>query len=669
MAQHDVTNFLRHFTIIFLSLSLFLPNWVVADNNSELKKIDKSIRIRDYNAAVKQLQPLIKNNNAEAQYRLAGLYRAGRGVKKNLKKAINLYERASRSGHANAQFVLASLMEKQATADFNITEIKHWYKAAADQGHKKARNKLIDFEKSLSADNRSDIDTELLFSTIRNNDIEQVARYIQQGVNFNITDQNKRSPLLVALLSGHEKLSAIILPQSNQANRADINSLRPIHVATTQGYEKIIRKLIDRKVNINAKDALGNTALMIATRHDDKALIELLLKNKADPQVKNKKNQTAPQIAQKLNLSNAKKLFTQYKIPLPGKESPYAKVDLNTFQKMIDSSGSIYKGWPVINIASVLGEVAIVRQLINNGSNINATDPVGNTPLHRAASKGKLETVKLLISNGSHINTKNKKNETPVYVAATSGHTNIIRFLLTKDADTSILAKNKSSALSSAIIHDQDKAAHILVNKKLDKESLHQALLLAIQHKMENLSIKLIAQDSYITHTDNKNRSALWLSADLGMKKLTAELLKNNKVEINQIDRKGYTPLSRAVFKGYPDISQQLIEAGASIDSVTNEKNTLLMLAVLSTNTAIIKMILTKNIDINAKNNSGDTALMLAAATGQDETVLRLIEAGADMRTRNQDDLNAYQIAQNEGHEKTAELIRQHSDRLFKLFN
>ena len=46
-----------------------------------------------------------------------------------------------------------------------------------------------------------------------------------------------------------------------------------------------------------------------------------------------------------------------------------------------------------------------------------------------------------------------------------------------------------------------------------------------------------------------------------------------------------------------------------------------------------------------------------------------LIEAGADLQLRNKEDLNAFQIANNSGHEETANIIRERSNFVFKLFN
>ena len=646
-----------------------LPAPSFADLEQDLKAIDKSIRLREYSQAVKLLQPLLKMNIAEAQYRMAGLYRSGLGVKKDTVKALAEYRKASISGLDDAQFSLASLLEKQGFNKQKMVVIQKWYQAAADQGHRKAKRKLASFEKRISAESPLNLSTENILSAIRSNSLDQIQACIESGVNLNFIDNKQRSPLMVALLSGHQEMSTLLIPVSKLLNKADSNNDRPLHIATSNGFSNIVLSLISKQVDINALDGLGNTALMIATRHDDEAIMSLLLDNKANHNIKNKKKQTAPQLAQILNLKQARLVFKQYNIKLPAKNLDYAKVDIKAFQKSVSKNSSLYKGWPFISIASLLGETAIVGQLLDQGVSIDASDTTGNNALHRAASKGQLKTLKLLVSRGSNINSINHKKQSALYIAAAAGQFKIINYLLKKGADTSLLAKNKASPLSIAISNKHSQSALALANKKLDNTSIHKALLLAIKGRMERLSVQLIKRDKLLLFAYSNNRSALWHSADRGLLKATNELLKSKKVDVNLSDKKGYSALARAINNGHEKVSNLLIKNGASLNTLTTENNSILMLAVLSGKSAIFKNILQQDKNINAKNNVGDTALMLAAGSGNNEFIKLLITSGADVQTRNKDDLNAYQIAINADHGSSAELIKENSGKLFKLFN
>ncbi len=655
--------------LLFFVFGLLLSTPVLSDTKTTLKAVDKSIRLRQYSQAVEQLRPLLKRNIAEAQYRMAGLYRSGKGVKSDLDKASGLYKKAAISGLPEAQYTLASILEKQHPNKTNSAEALRWYQAAADQGYQRAIKKLAYLEKSNSDNNNLTISQDAIFSAIRTNDLELIRSLIRDGVNLDIIDTNDRSAFIVALQAGHREMSELLLFNSSRLDTPDSNNDRPIHIAARNGYLGIVLDLVKIKVDINAQDHLGNTALIIATRHDDRDMMNLLINNNADYSIKNKKSQSGPQLAQFLDLKIAKSVFVKQGIGLPTQDKGYAKVDIKAFQQSVNKSGSLYKDWPMLNIASLLGETAIAIQLLDQGADILATDSVGNSAMHRAASKGQLDILKLLIKHGGNINAVNSRKETPLYLAAASGQLKTVKLLVKNQADTSITAKNKTSPLSVAITNGHPKSALALSSGRLDKASIHRALLLAIQKKMETLGVQLIKIDDHINQPDNKKRSALWHSADLGLRKVTAALIQSKQTPINLADKNGYTALARAVSRGHLDIAKLLIDRGARVNTVTGEENTMLMLAVLSGNNELTNYLLKTDIDINARNFAGDTALMLAAATGQETVTDSLIQAGADMLIRNLDDQNAYQIAINSGHNKIADLIKENSTALFKLFN
>ena len=654
--------------LIFISgISLSTP--ALSGIETSLTDVDKSIRLRQYSRAVRQLKPLLKQSNAEAQYRMAGLYRSGKGVKSSLDKAIELYKKAANSGLPDAQYMLASILEKQDPAKHNPAEALSWYRAAADQGYQRAIDKIAYLNKIAQDNSNLNISQDRIFSAIRTNDLDRVRSLIKGGVNLDIVDSKHQSALIVALQSEHHEMSQILLSQSTRLDTPDSNNDRPIHIATRNSYIGIVLDLIRKNVDINAPDHIGNTALIIATRHEDEDMMNLLINNNADYSIKNRKSQSAPQLAQILDLPIARSVLVKQGIGLPAQNKGYAKVDIKSLQQSLNRAGSLYKGWPPLNIASLLGETPIVVQLLDQQADILATDATGNSALHRAASEGHLEILRLLISQGANINAVNRRNETPLFFAAASGQLKAVSLLVKNGADTSLIAKNKTNALSTAIKNQHEKSALVLLNGRLDKASIHRALLLAIQNNMEVLSVQLIRVDDHVNRVDSKNRPALWYSAGLGLKKVTTALIRIKQAPINLADKNGYTPLARAVSSGHLDIARILIDNGASVKTLTKENNSILMLSVLSENNELTKFLLTRSIDIDAKDFAGETALMLAAATGQEAMVKSLIQAGADMLTRNQDDQNAYQIAINSGHDKAADLIEENGNSLFKLFN
>src|SRR5215510_13359954 len=83
-----------------------------------------------------------------------------------------------------------------------------------------------------------------------------------------------------------------------------------------------------------------------------------------------------------------------------------------------------------------------------------------------------------------------------------------------------------------------------------------------------------------------------------------------------------------------PELSQFLLDHGASLESKDREGFTLLMQAVLSgepppARDRMVEWLLSKGVDLNAKNDRGDTAYQLAARVGIPSTLGLLAKAGA----------------------------------------
>lgn len=650
---------------LFATTLLLSPGYLRADDVQQLNDIDKSIRHRDYTSAVKLLNPLVKQQNPGALYKMAELYRSGKGVEKSLDQAVHFYKQAAEKGHVKARFTLASILEKKG----DYTDAQYWYQKAAEQGFARAQKKLDQLNRTRKKANVLDANPETIFSSIVHNDIERIRSLIDWDTNFNITDDHNRTPLMVALLTQHETLSSLLVPVTSNINHVDTSKNQAIHLAATYRYYKTVEQLLQRKANVNAQDKLGNTPLIIAIRHEDARMVELLLSHNADPAITNKKKNSALDLAKILNQKNIIRIFSKYKIKLPEKNRKYAEININTFQKSIDKSGSLYRNWPLLNIASLLGEKEIVRQLINQGVDINATDPDGNSALHRAASKGQRDIVEQILSFGGNVNVKNRLGETPLFLAAKAGHDKTIKLLLDSGADTSLITRNKKSALLVTINGQHESAALLLAKGKLNKFSLHQALVQSIFLNMQSVSLTLIKQDKLINKKDENQRSALWHSASLGQLKVVNALLKRYRSDLDERDVNGYSPLARAILNGHQEVANLLLKRGADLNILTKDKNNILMLSVLSGKKDFIESLIKMGAEIDQKNNAGNTALMIAASAGDDAITELLINSGANLQLRNNDDMNAHQIAVESGHKETVEIIRKHSGRLFKLFN
>ena len=103
------------------------------------------------------------------------------------------------------------------------------------------------------------------------------------------------------------------------------------------------------------------------------------------------------------------------------------------------------------------GNLELVRQLINEGHNVNTRGRYGRTPLIEAASVGHDQVVEELIRGGAHVNVKNNIQRTALYYASWLGHYSIVKTLCAAGADTNVLDHWGMTPLMMAVWKGSDK--------------------------------------------------------------------------------------------------------------------------------------------------------------------------------------------------------------------
>lgn len=87
---------------------------------------------------------------------------------------------------------------------------------------------------------------------------------------------------------------------------------------------------------------------------------------------------------------------------------------------------------PPLIYACHIGKMFMVKNALNNGSNVNETDEDGITPLHVAVSDGNIEIVQLLLDLGADKDVQDKNRITPIELAKSKNHLEIVELLNSK---------------------------------------------------------------------------------------------------------------------------------------------------------------------------------------------------------------------------------------------
>lgn len=85
--------------------------------------------------------------------------------------------------------------------------------------------------------------------------------------------------------------------------------------------------------------------------------------------------------------------------------------------------------------AAMIGHIAAVTVLLDQGADVNGADGSGRTPLLEATFGGHFDAVDLLVKRGAEVNAKDKDGWTALMEAASKGRTEIVRLLLARGAD------------------------------------------------------------------------------------------------------------------------------------------------------------------------------------------------------------------------------------------
>jgi ankyrin repeat protein len=187
-----------------------------------------------------------------------------------------------------------------------------------------------------------------------------------------------------------------------------------IHKAVQRGNLEAVAAFLKKKPYlVNAEDESGHTPIHLAALHGYYDIAELLAQNGADLNKQDASGWTALHFAASGRNEKLLKLF----------------LDQPTVDVTIKNEG---QNIPLHYVAKTYPDIsaAIIKTLLERGSNINAQNAQGETPLHGAALKGYDQMAEKLIEFGADPDISNNEGETPLNWATRNNHTKVISVLL-----------------------------------------------------------------------------------------------------------------------------------------------------------------------------------------------------------------------------------------------
>ena len=248
-------------------------------------------------------------------------------------------------------------------------------------------------------------------------------------------------------------------------------------------------------------------------------------------------------------------------------------------------------GTTPLAMAALTGEVETARYLGSKGADVNAQQNDRNSVLHAAAFLGRVEIAKLLLENGADPNVRNREGETPL--------------------DTASAAWNEELRGLIRLISGMLQIKVDMATVKAGRPGVASALR-AGGGKLGFALGRMQAED-------------IWTAARTGDIESIKEFLSRG-VQVDSRDESGATPLSMAALTGEVETAKFLFSKGADVNARNNENNTSLHGAAFLGQVDVVKLLLEQGADRNARNDRRETPLDNASAPwGQVEGFVRLI--------------------------------------------
>ncbi|XP_070190182.1 protein phosphatase 1 regulatory subunit 12A-like isoform X15 [Littorina saxatilis] len=233
------------------------------------------------------------------------------------------------------------------------------------------------------------------------------------------------------------------------------------------------------------------------------------------------------------------------------------------------------------------GDKDEVKKLLERGADINTANVDGLTALHQACIDDNLDMVEFLVEEGADVDVCDNEGWTPLHATASCGFTEIARYLL------------KHGANVAAVNNDGDLALDI-----------------AEDEEMENLLQK--EMDTKGVDADSARREEEdCMMADAN------RWLQDNNIEDNIHPKTGATALHVAAAKGYINVMNVLLQAGADINARDNDGWTPLHAAVHWGQEESCQLLVEHMCDMDIKNNASHTVFDLASA---DKDMLKILD-------------------------------------------
>jgi ankyrin repeat protein len=301
-----------------------------------------------------------------------------------------------------------------------------------------------------------------------------------------------------------------------------------------------------------------------------------------------------------------------------------------------------------LHVASKEGHGAVVKALLDAGSNARAVTANKTTALHLAAGAGSVDAIAALLDRGADVDAREGAwDQTPLIFAAASNRVEAIRLLLRRGASVDLSTRTLDLVTQDAV----DRAAERRRDQMLEqfRRLVPESERAAWRPTPTQVQAAMRAAREVQESPTGADPSGAGEPADAGT---IGEAVPGYSASVGT--QGGLTALLHAARQGHRDAVFALLDAGADINKTSGDGTSPLLIATMNGQFDLAMALLARGADPNLASDGGATPLFVAinlqwaprarypqprAHDQQNATYLdlmkALLEAGADPNARN----------------------------------